>query len=167
MKSLTIIFIIIVTFTITAQVKNMTINDERSGNKMLVGYCNQEAFLLPDFADWFTKEYDEYEVAMETVELISLNMQDVNISIVLGTWCSDTRRELPRFIKILDVLKIDYANVLMIAVDRQKEAEGTNVAELAIDAVPTFIFYRNGSELGRIIEFPMDTLEKDMLEYLE
>lgn len=167
MKSFTFIFIILVTSAVNAQEINMTITDERSGNPMLVGYCNQEAFSLDAFSDWFTKEYDEYEVDVETTELISPKIENLKITIVLGTWCSDTRRELPRFLKILDEVKFDYSNLTMIAVDRNKEAEGTNISELDVHAVPTFILFRNGDELGRIIEFPMDTLEKDMLEFLE
>lgn len=167
MKSLMLFLFIFFAITIMAQEKNMTITDERSGNPMLIGYCTQEAFSLDSFSDWFTTEYNEYEVDTETVDLISSKMDDVKITIVLATWCSDTRRELPRFLKILDALKMDYANVTMIAVDREKEAEGTNVSELEVNAVPTFIFYKNENELGRIIEFPMDTLEKDMLEFLE
>ena len=36
--------------------------------------------------------------------------------------------------------------------------------DLDIELVPTFIFYRNGEELGRIVETPEDTLEKDLAE---
>ena len=35
-----------------------------------------------------------------------------------------------------------------------------------ITHVPTFIFYRDGLELGRIVEYPNRTIEKDMVEIL-
>ena len=38
------------------------------------------------------------------------------------------------------------------------------VEGLDINFVPTFIFYKAGEEIGRIIEMPYETLEKDMLE---
>jgi hypothetical protein len=35
-----------------------------------------------------------------------------------------------------------------------------------ITNVPTFIFYRNGKEINRIVESPVISLEKDMLSIL-
>ena len=32
--------------------------------------------------------------------------------------------------------------------------------------VPTFIFYRGGQELGRIVEYPIESLEADMVKIL-
>ena len=49
----------------------------------------------------------------------------------------------------------------MIAVDRNKEDLNGEVDSLAIELVPTFIFYREGKEIGRIEESPRETLEKD------
>ena len=33
--------------------------------------------------------------------------------------------------------------------------------------VPTFIFFKNGKEVGRFVERPRETLEKDMLKILK
>ena len=41
------------------------------------------------------------------------------------------------------------------------ETEGLN-----IEKVPTFIFYKNGIEIGRIIESPEKSIEKDFLKIL-
>jgi thioredoxin-related protein len=40
------------------------------------------------------------------------------------------------------------------------------VDELKIELVPTFIFYRNKTELGRIVEVPGDLMEKEILKIL-
>jgi hypothetical protein len=32
--------------------------------------------------------------------------------------------------------------------------------------VPTFIFMKDGQELGRIVEYPLESLEKDMAKIL-
>ncbi len=37
-----------------------------------------------------------------------------------------------------------------------------DITNLKIERVPTIIFYRNGVELGRITETPVQSLEKDM-----
>ena len=37
---------------------------------------------------------------------------------------------------------------------------------LNIHHVPTVIFYKNGNEIGRIIEYPVQLLEEDMVAIL-
>ena len=54
----------------------------------------------------------------------------------------------------------------VIAVNKNKKAEGTDVDILNIEKVPTIIFFKNGEELGRIIETPNESLEKDMLKII-
>lgn len=48
-----------------------------------------------------------------------------------------------------------------------KKAEGFDIDQFIIERVPTFIFYKNESEIGRIIETPVETLEKDILNILK
>ena len=57
--------------------------------------------------------------------------------------------------------------VEIICVDEDKHTENTELAGLKIELVPTIIFYKDGSELGRIIESPQETLEKDMVKILK
>ena len=82
----------------------------------------------------------------------------------MGTWCSDSRREVPRFFKILDKLNYDQKNVTLICVDRKKAAQTGNVDKLKIELVPTLIFYKDNAEIGRIVESPKETLEKDLMK---
>ena len=38
--------------------------------------------------------------------------------------------------------------------------------DLDIFNIPTYIFKKNGKEINRIVEFPVETLEKDVLKIL-
>ena len=84
----------------------------------------------------------------------------------MGTWCSDSQREVPRFFKILDQLAFNFNNITLIGVNRAKQADNTEVNELNIELVPTIIFFIDGKEIGRIIESPEENLEKDMVKIL-
>lgn len=140
--------------------------DEKSGKPMLVGYCTKDNILNDtSFAWWFEAEYDYYQPEDSVLKLI--NLDSVKIVCVAATWCGDTRRELPRFYKILDALKFDFSNYIMFCVDRKKKAEGFDIDQYIIERVPTFIFYKNDSEIGRIIETPVETLERDILKILQ
>lgn len=81
----------------------------------------------------------------------------------MGTWCSDSREQIPAFYKILDELNYPSDKVTLICVDRKKKGLSNEADGLNIELVPTIIFYRNGEEIGRIIETPQESLEKDLL----
>lgn len=141
------------------------ITDEKSGKPMLVGLCTRENLTKDtSFSWWFEAEYDYYTPEDSVMKLI--NLDSIKIVCVMGTWCSDSRREVPRFFKILDNLKFNEKNLFLYCVDRKKQAEGFDIDQFVIERVPTFIFYKNDSEIGRIIETPEETLERDILKIL-
>jgi thiol-disulfide isomerase/thioredoxin len=150
---------------LTAQDLNRAIPDPKTGEDMLCGYCDRDGLSEGSFREWFQPEYEQYLV--DHVKLSSLN-QDLflisDITVVMGTWCSDSRREVPRFIKIIDELGAEVNAINLICVDRAKNADVPDMAELQIELVPTIIFYLQGDELGRITETPHESLESDMVQ---
>ncbi|HVG06963.1 MAG TPA: hypothetical protein VNM67_04605 [Thermoanaerobaculia bacterium] len=89
------------------------------------------------------------------------------VAIFLGTWCGDSRREVPRFWKAVDLAgtNVPFA-VHYIAVDRQKKEPSAPVTNNDIRYVPTFIVSREGREVGRIVEESPHGIEKDLLALL-
>ena len=59
-----------------------------------------------------------------------------------------------------------FEKTTLINVDKNKKGKRDEIEGLAIELVPTIIFYKDEKEIGRIIETPKDTLEKDMLDIL-
>ncbi len=147
-----------------AQDSCRVILEERSGKPMLVGVCDRSALADTNFAWWFNSEYENYSVDSVTLQKIENEITDYDITIVMGTWCSDSRREVPRFYKILDELDYPEEKIKLNLVDRSKKGLSDETDSLNIQLVPTFIFYNNGEEAGRIIESPEQTLEKDLEE---
>lgn len=96
----------------------------------------------------------------------------VDVVCVLGTWCGDSRREVPRFWKLLESAANPNLRLRMLAVGRKDDAAALAKSEAVgaprdiraawgVTLVPTFIFRADGEELGRIIETPTGTLEGD------
>ncbi|MCB0473638.1 MAG: thioredoxin family protein, partial [Flavobacteriaceae bacterium] len=54
-------------------------------------------------------------------------------------------------------------NLELITVDHSKKTPDNLQEGLNITNVPTFIFYKKGKEIGRFVEYPRETLEKDIL----
>lgn len=119
--------------------------------------------------DWFSTGYANYEPKIKCLnKLFDAMPSDIKITIVMGTWCSDSRREVPRFYKLADALQIPNYHIRLILVDKKKTAAGTGVDKLNMRLVPTFIIYDSkGNELGRIIESPHKSLERDLLQILK
>ena len=99
--------------------------------------------------------------------LTDISKDGITIKIVLGTWCPDSRREVPRFMRILDLWQFPMANVTFIGVDNAKLSPVGEYEKLDIQRVPTFIIYKNNIEAGRIIENPTTSLEQDMVNILK
>lgn len=119
--------------------------------------------------DWYTsiiKAYDSYEFDDSIVS--NLNLDSVRFEIICGTWCSDTRNQVPRFTKILDSLNVSPKKVNYHFVDRDKIAlDSTFASEYEFKKVPVFVVFRNDVEIGSIIETPEKTLELDLKSILE
>lgn len=167
MKTLILFFLFFLSSLLNSYSQTCKIEiDEKSGNSMLMGVCSREAFLSSEFAEWFLKEYSDYLPNQDILSSIPQNFSDYKILIVMGTWCGDSRREIPRFYKILDEIQLPDSNISLVAVNRKKQGLYNETEGLNVQLVPTIIFYKNGGEIGRIIETPNISLEKDFLNIL-
>jgi hypothetical protein len=154
-------------FLASAQDFNKKVTDPDTGIDILQGPCTREALEKDTLEPWFSEEYSDYKVNEEVLATISDQMmQGLSVKIVLGTWCPDSQREVPRFFKIMDTLGVQESDISMICVDTHKMAPSTQVDTLNIGRVPAFIIYREGKELGRIIESPKISLEEDLRNIL-
>ena len=109
---------------------------------------------LLDRHEVFKRNYDAYEVASGVDGL----PPDLEVTILFGTWCHDSEREVPRMLKLLAASGLKKESISLIALDiRKSEPEGRAKA-LDVRFTPTFIFSRAGMELGRIVERPESSL---------
>jgi thiol-disulfide isomerase/thioredoxin len=166
-------FVLLLTAVLIFSCNNSNINrtefDEKASDNILIGNVNREGLKMEPFHEWFTPGYKHYQVNDSVLSLIDKNdfRKNIKITLVLGTWCSDSRREVPHFYKILDHLEYNTKKMTVICVDTDKTAKGTNIETLNVTRIPLFIFYRNDKEIGRIIESPQESLEADMLKILK
>ncbi|NOZ34470.1 MAG: thioredoxin family protein [Chlorobi bacterium] len=168
MKTILSFFTLFIFLSSCSFTKNKTIRDERTQRKELVGTCTRAGFQKVEFKEWFEKGYSDYVPNKEVInQLKDVSLyKDVNIKIIFGTWCSDSRREIPRFFKIVDEAHIPDNSISITAVDTKKSSRNTNLDEINFTRIPTFIFYKNGKEIGRIVESTKESLEKDILNIL-
>ncbi|HET8854840.1 MAG TPA: thioredoxin family protein [Salinimicrobium sp.] len=129
---------------------------------MPVGEINTYDLKTDFHADWYNSRFEAFQPDAETLAVIEDNIEDYEIKVFMGTWCPDSRREVPKLFKILDEVGYDLDKVTMYGVDRRKTTPDHLEQTYAIKRVPTIIFFKNGEEVNRIVEYPRETLEKDI-----
>jgi hypothetical protein len=93
--------------------------------------------------------------------------QNLKIDVYLGLWCSDSRNNVPQFIKLIDIIGQDEVTVNYYTVERKANKDiKYYVPDFNVERIPTFIFYREGKEIGRIVENPQKSIIDDFLEII-
>ena len=178
MKNIALFIFIIVFISACRTTKPVAEASKAAESARVVNYADQSTWLLGYFSQnqltrephsvWYNKGYEEYKPDEEVMrKLHEINKDSITITVVMGTWCPDSRREVPRFMKVLDYWRFPLVNVKFIGVDMDKNSPVGEFEQLDIQRVPTFIIYKNKIEAGRIIENPVTSLEQDILDILK
>ncbi|MGY8911463.1 MAG: thioredoxin family protein [Flavobacteriales bacterium] len=147
-----------------AREKAAEVTAEKNDRGYLIGIANKESFTDDAYKSWFDSRYEEYETDKEVIEQLKGEINNFTIKAFMGTWCGDSKRETPRFYKILDETGFNQDYFELITVGRNKKTPDNLQEGYDILRVPTFIFFKNGKEVGRYVEYPRETIEKDVLK---
>lgn len=103
----------------------------------------------------------------DDVELVKLVDKPTRIIVFLGTWCPDSQRNVPPFMNLIEAAANNNIEVEYIGVNLRKVDPDGLVNTYGVRRVPTFIVMRDGQEVGRLVERPSNTVEKDIIQILE
>ncbi len=168
MKNTMFIIFLLLAGGALSQAQNTILITDDQGNSKLLGQASVKQLEKKPFREWFKPTYDDYTMDKDVIRQLSGQAANFDsIALFMGTWCGDSRREVPRFYKVLNAIGFDRQKVNLVAVDRTfqnyKQSPGREEIGLNIHRVPTFIFYKDSIEVGRIVESPKISLEKDVL----
>lgn len=113
----------------------------------------------------------EYQPNLQQIDALSrINSKHLSVKVYLGTWCGDSKREVPKFMKIASQLGWDESQVSIVGLSDldslYKQSPTHEEKGMSIYRVPTFIVYSRNKEIGRIIEKPVTSLERDLVSIL-
>lgn len=134
----------------------------------VLGEISLEDFKASEHNAWFERYYNAYQPSDEVVKELAHTLANNNFEIeaYFGTWCPDSRRELPRLVKLLDEAKWDTSQLKLVGVDRRKKIPNASKEEkkrIQLKMIPTFIFSSENEEINRFVEYAVETIEKDVL----
>lgn len=113
----------------------------------------------------WNQRYMTYEPDSSLIDTLKSKVgNNLKIDVYLAFWCGDSKRNVPLFLKIVDQIDSESLEVKYFTVKRKPNKETKYFVEkLKVERVPTFIFYRDGKEIGRIIENPENNMLEDFL----
>lgn len=94
--------------------------------------------------DAFLHAYPEEPIGEPFLAMIRQAHAGVHVLVFMGTWCSDSKRDVPRFLRIADGSGMDATDFDLYGLDRKKKSPGGLEEKYSIERVPTFIFLRGG-----------------------
>ncbi len=133
---------------------------------ILLGTFTRDTLESGPYNKWFIQSYKDHTIDKNSLGSLKEHLKDASITIFMGTWCEDSQREVPAFFKILDEINYESDTVKVITISEEKDEPKALLKDQNILNVPTFVFSKNGAELGRIVEYPLESLEKDMIKIL-
>ena len=111
----------------------------------------------------FQDNYEEYQPGNLLDPAL---FRGVEIYMLFGTWCHDSKREVPRLLSLLNKLDVPENQINLIGLNFMKNDSQDRGKKFQIKKTPTFVFLRNQKEVGRIVEMPEISLEADLLKIL-
>jgi len=124
--------------------------------------------LESEIAGW-RDEADRYHPKEEWLERLRSARLKYGIVVAMGTWCGDSREQVPRLQAILRALgeRSPFESPRLIGVDRSKTIEFERYPYGSVERVPTVVVISGGQEIGRIVETPASgCLEEDLVHML-
>ncbi|MDQ7008637.1 MAG: thioredoxin family protein [Acidobacteriota bacterium] len=123
--------------------------------------------LFERMAGW-RRRGQHYEPESRALAALARLERPVTLEITFGTWCSDSRREVPALLRTLELAANERIAVKLVAVTRDF-ARPEGWAQLrGITNVPTVRVIEGGEEIGRFVESPVGgSAEEDLAAILE
>lgn len=130
-----------------------------------VGVYHRDDYLAQ--CTWKRKIDSRYRPKPDVRNRLKALRDSADVTLFLGTWCSDSRRHVPRFMLLYPDLPI--RNMTVVGVDTGKKDAGGLWKTLGVDSVPTFVFFDPyGVEMGRIKVKPRkERIEEAVLRVLD
>ena len=140
--------------------------NNNTSNDVIDGQVEKSYLFKSGNTKWFPKNYELYETDIFLSENNFSNLDNYRIELYMGVKCHDSEREVPRLIKILNELKFSDDKLKIFLLKRDKTSNSGFEKGKNITNTPTIIFYRDSMEINRIVEFPIETLERDIYKII-
>ena len=140
---------------------------DTNDNTHIWGKFDLDALYQEPYLTWYRASLKDYIPDDELFQTVGL-LKDAEVDIYLGTWCGDSKAWVPKFVALWEELDLpmDRLNFIGLHNDDEYYKQSLNHEEnrANIHRVPTFVIRNGETEIGRIVERPITTLENDLAQ---
>ena len=135
---------------------------------VLLGVVTRDSLQQEPYSEWFDKNYEDYTPNPSVTAQLRETLKDQQVSVFFGSWCGDSKREVPHLLKVLDKISFPTENLSLVAVSnadsmKRQSPDGEELGQ-EVFRVPVILVLEHGVEVSRIVEHPVLSLERDLLE---
>ena len=149
---LSLLLSVIIAPALRAQSQYEVVKD-KDGSPIFKGILSREILEKEPSFSWYAQNQKPYTPYAAAIPALHTAADSVRLVVFMGTWCEDSHFIIPKLFVLLDAAGFPADHVSVIGVDREKKTIGNLSGALHITNVPTIIAFRNGKELGRVIEY--------------
>ncbi|MEQ9091503.1 MAG: thioredoxin family protein [Balneola sp.] len=132
-------------------------------NDYLSGPVTEQQIREVKIFDLYT---ERYKPDSEIISGLNAIQDSVLVDVFMGMWCHDSKREIPAFFKIMESIDNPLITANYTALEYRRRGPKDIIKENNIKRTPTFIIYKNGKEVGRIIEEVEVSMESDLYQII-
>lgn len=138
------------------------------GTKIIKGFFSKEQLMTDSAFLWYRENKQGFVPDSSAVRAFKENKEQVYILAFGGTWCGDTKGLLPQFYALTEAAGFPEDHITLIGVDRSKKTLHNLTETFNVTNVPTFIVYKNGVEIGRVVEYgKYGMIDKELGEIIQ
>jgi len=155
MKTLFTLLLISSSYLLTAQSGYEISKDSGyPGTKILTGTIDKKLVKNDTTFKWYAPNQQSYKPDTAIVQSFA-KIKGAKMQLVIfgGTWCEDTQNILPKIFKLQEMGDVPDENITLFGVNTKKQTLGNITSALSITNVPTLIVFKDGKELGRVVEY--------------
>lgn len=167
MKSLFLLFAILLGFSAGAQKPYSISTDDQTGSLVFKGPITLSDLNGEPSFKWMKKGQDSYSPDQNAIVYLRRALPPYTLIVLMGTWCDDSQNLIPKLAKVLQQTKFPADHLAMWGVDRAKETGGIESKTFQLKKVPTIIVYKGNHEVGRIVESVNRSVEVDLAQIIQ
>lgn len=111
--------------------------------------------------------YERHDPDATAVRALGAIQEDVQLTLAIGTWCGDSKREVPRLLKALDLAGNSHIELQVVGLSGDFDEPVELIRDRRLTNVPTLVVSRDGEEIGRVVETPAgESMAADLVRIL-
>ncbi|MBL0233591.1 MAG: thioredoxin family protein [Chitinophagaceae bacterium] len=168
MKKISLLFLSMTLGIVSFSQTNYQEIVEKPGEKTLKGIISREILLADTSFHWYAQNLKGYTPNALAITNLKKQADSIELLVFMGTWCEDSQFIIPKLFTLVNASGFPESKLSLFGVDRNKTTISHLAEALKVTNVPSIIVFKNGKEIGRVVEYgKYGMFDKELGEILQ